>query len=56
MRINSSIKIAKQRISGLAEEHNSGDVSVGMAVFPEDGKDTHTLLEKAMNEIAMFNP
>ncbi len=49
-------KIAKQRIAGLAEENNWGDVSVGMAVFPEDGKDTDTLLEKAINEIAMFTP
>ena len=48
--------IAKQRITGLAEENDWGDVSVGMAVFPEDGKDTDTLLEKAMNEIAMFTP
>lgn len=48
--------IAKQRIAKLAEEHNWGKVSVGLAVFPEDGKDTGTLLEKAMSEIAMFNP
>jgi hypothetical protein len=48
--------IAKQRIAGLAEENNWGNVSVGMAVFPEDGKDTDTLLEKAMSEIGMFHP
>ncbi len=48
--------IAKQRIAGLAEENNWGNVSVGMAVFPEYGKDSDALLEKAMSEIAMFNP
>ena len=48
--------IAKQRVAGLAEEHNWGDVSIGMAVFPEDGDNPDVLLEKALSEIGMFSP
>ena len=40
--------IAKKRIAGLAEEHNWGNVSDGMVVFPEDSNDPNALLEKAM--------
>lgn len=43
--------MAKERIYGLAEEHNWGNVSVGMAVFPEDGKDPGTLIDQAISEI-----
>ena len=43
--------IAKQRIAELAEEHKWGNVSVGMAVFPEDGQDSGTLIDQAIGEI-----
>ena len=43
--------IAKQRIAELAEEHKWGNVSIGMAVFPEDGQDSGTLIDQAIGEI-----
>ena len=43
--------IAKERIYGLAEEHNWGNVSVGMAVYPEDGQDSGTLIDQAIGEM-----
>ena len=41
----------KQRIYGLAEEHNWGSVSIGMAVYPDDAQDPGTLIDQAISEI-----
>ncbi len=42
----------KQRIYELADEHNWGDLSIGMAIYPEDGKTSQVLLNKALKEIS----
>lgn len=42
----------KQRIYDLAEEHKWGDLSIGMAVYPEDGKTSQALLSKAISELS----
>ena len=42
----------KQRIYKLAKEYNWGDLSIGIAVYPEDGKAPQALLEKAISELS----
>ena len=42
----------KQRIYNLAEEHNWGDLSIGMAIYPEDGKTSQALLTKALSDLS----
>jgi hypothetical protein len=42
----------KKRIYQLAEEHTWGDLSLGMAVYPEDGKTSQALLSKALSELS----
>jgi hypothetical protein len=42
----------KDRIYNLATEHDWGDLLIGMAVFPEDGKTAQALLNKALSEIS----
>jgi len=42
----------KKRIYGLAQEHRWGDLSIGMAVYPEDGKTSQALLSKAISELS----
>jgi hypothetical protein len=42
----------KKRIYKLAEEHNWGDLLVGMAVYPEDGKTSQALLSRALSELS----
>jgi len=42
----------KQRIYNLAEEHNWGDLSIGMAIYPEDGKTSQALLNKALSDLS----
>ncbi len=42
----------KQRIYDLAEEHKWGNLSIGMAVYPEDGKTSQALLNKAISELS----
>lgn len=44
------VNAVKQRIYKLAKEHNWGGVSVGTAVYSEDGKSAVALLEKAISE------
>ena len=41
----------KERIYELAKEHNWGNVSVGMAVYPDDSKDPRTLIEHVVGEM-----
>jgi hypothetical protein len=41
-----------QRIYDLAEEHKWGDLKIGMAIYPEDGKTSQALLSKAINELS----
>ena len=42
----------KQRIHKLAEEQNWGDLTIGTAVYPEDGKTSQALLSKALNKLS----
>ena len=42
----------KDRIYNLAREHDWGDLRIGMAIFPEDGKTAQALLNKALSEIS----
>lgn len=42
----------KKRIHKLAEEYNWGNLSIGMAVYPEDGKTSKALLDKAISELS----
>jgi GGDEF domain-containing protein len=42
----------KERIFKLAGEHNWGDLLIGMAVYPEDGKTSRALLNKALSELS----
>ncbi len=44
--------VVKQRIHKLAEEQNWGDLTIGTAVYPEDGKTSQALLSKALNELS----
>jgi hypothetical protein len=44
------VKAVKERIHKLAREHKWGEVSFGSAVYPGDGEDPQTLLNKAMGE------
>ena len=41
----------KERILGLAEEHSWGNVSIATAVYPDDGRDSRTLLEQVIGEM-----
>ncbi len=42
----------KKRIYSLAAEHHWGSLSIGIAIFPEDGKTAKALLDKAISEIS----
>ena len=42
----------KQRIHKLAENHKWGNLSIGMAVYPENGKTSQALLSKAISELS----
>jgi len=42
----------KERIYKLAEEHDWGDLSIGLAIYPEDGKTSQALLNKAINGLS----
>ena len=42
----------KQRIHKLAERNEWGNLSIGMAVYPEDGKTSQALLSKAISELS----
>jgi hypothetical protein len=41
-------EVVKKRIQDLALERAWGDVVVGISVFPDDGKDSEVLLDKAI--------
>ncbi len=42
----------KQRIHKLAEEQNWGNLTIGAAVYPEDGKTSQALLSKAISDLS----
>jgi len=44
--------VVKQRIQKLAEEQDWGNLTIGTAVYPEDGKTSQALLSKALNELS----
>jgi GGDEF domain-containing protein len=44
--------VVKQRIHKLAEEQNWGNLTIGTAVYPEDGKTSQALLSKAISELS----
>jgi len=45
----------KQRIYKLAEEYNWGDLSIGEAVYDEDGKSAQALLDTAISRLSSLN-
>jgi len=42
----------KKRIYNLAREYNWGNLSIGIAVYPEDGNTPQALLSKAISELS----
>ena len=46
------VNALKQRIYKLAEEYNWGDLSIGEAVYDEDGKSAQALLDKAISRLS----
>ncbi len=44
--------VVKQRIHKLAEEQNWGHLTIGTAVYPEDGKTSQALLSKAISNLS----
>jgi len=45
------VNVVKQRIYRLAQEENWGDLSIGIAVYPEEGESPEALLNKAIGEL-----
>ncbi len=50
-----SINAVKKRIFKLAEEHNWKDLSIGEAVYDEDGKSAQALLDTAISRLSSLN-
>lgn len=46
------VNAVKQRIYKLAEEYNWGDLSIGEAVYDEDGKSALALLDTAISRLS----
>jgi len=46
------VHTVKQRIYKLAEEYNWGDLSIGEAVYDEDGKSAQALLDTAISRLS----
>ena len=46
------VNAVKQRIYKLAKEHNWGDLSIGEAVYDEDGKSALALLDTAISRLS----
>ncbi len=46
-----AVNAVKQRIYKLAQEYNWGDLSIGEAVYDEDGKSAQALLDKAISRL-----
>ena len=46
------VNVVKQRIYKLAKEHNWGDLSIGEAVYDEDGKSAQALLDTAISRLS----
>jgi hypothetical protein len=49
------VNAVKKRIYKLSEEYNWGDLSVGEAVYDEDGKTAQDLLDKAISRLSSLN-
>ena len=47
-----AVNAVKQRIYKLAEEYNWGDLSIGEAVYDEDGKSAQDLLDTAISRLS----
>jgi hypothetical protein len=50
------VKVVEQRIYKLAEEYNWGELSIGSAVYGEDGKSALDLLDKAVSQLSSSKP
>ncbi len=46
------LNAVKQRIYKLAEEYNWGDLSIGEALYDEDGRSAQKLLDKAISRLS----
>ena len=47
-------KIIEERIHALSRKYNLGDVIIGSAVYPEDGKTAKALIDHAVSKIPSF--
>ncbi len=47
-----AVNAVKQRIYKLAQEYNWGDLSIGEAVYDEDGKSAQALLDTAISRLS----
>ncbi len=47
-----AVNTVKQRIYKLAKEHNWGDLSIGEALYDEDGKSAQALLDTAISRLS----
>ncbi len=50
-----AVDVVKKRIHKLAEEHNWGNLSIGEAVYGEDGNSAQALLDKAISRLSSLN-
>ncbi len=50
------VNAVKQRIHKLAEENHWGELSIGEAVYDEDGKSAQELLDKAISRLSTLKP
>ena len=44
------VEVVNQRILQMAKDKNLGEIYIGKAIFPHDGKDAKTLLNKALGK------
>ncbi len=50
-----AVNAVKKRIYKLAQEHNWGDLSIGEAVYDEDGKSAQAVLDTAISRLSSLN-
>jgi hypothetical protein len=51
-----AVNVVKQRIYKLAQDHHWEDLSIGEAVYDEDGKSAQELLDTAISRLSSLKP
>ena len=46
------VAVVKQRIHDIAKREKWGDISIGAALYPENGNNAKALIERAISELA----